>query len=122
MMYKIFFALSTILSLTAIFICYPDYSHEFPVFTDILTVFIFLPLYFIFTFSIVGQVVYIFIKNNTIKTISLFLLFCISFISSLIFFPSRLKIFVSIVCSMIGIVHFAFSITLYNSKKSYNKK
>lgn len=108
--------------LTSIFIMiklYPNYiNNEFPLFTD-LTLLLFLPAFFIFSYSIIhlfGRILssIVAISNKWILLIQAFLIFMV-FIISLNFmeFSLGIRIMISIIFIIIGSLHFIITNILY---------
>lgn len=106
-MYIFVVIISLVLSLLGVILFYPIYTgNMFPLYTDIFTLLFFLPSYFILTFSIVGQLISLFLKNSKIKVISLLCLYIICFVIArkVLPFSSAMFNIVLFLESLIGIV------------------
>ncbi|OPY56422.1 MAG: hypothetical protein A4E55_02112 [Pelotomaculum sp. PtaU1.Bin035] len=112
MKYKIWLAISLILTIAVVITFWPDYKgNMFPLFTDITTVFLFLPAYFILLVGILPYIVTKIISNIRLRLVLNTLIFVGSFLYSLNFLEYSLgvKTFISFICSGLGFLYFMLS-------------
>lgn len=122
MKYKIWLGISLILLISTLYIVitfWPNYKgNMFPLFTDITTVFLFMPAYFTLLVGILPYIVTKIISNITLQLVLITLIFVGSFLYSLSFleYSLGLKIIISIICSGFGFLYFILS-KIVNDKK-----
>lgn len=124
MKYKIWLGISLILLISTLYIVisfWPNYKgNMFPLFTDITTIFLFIPAYFILLVGILPYIVTKIIPNITLQLVLITLIFVGSFLYSLSFlqYSLGLKIIISIICSGFGFLYFILS-KFVNDKKMW---
>ncbi|TCS87124.1 hypothetical protein EDD65_11282 [Keratinibaculum paraultunense] len=117
--YPFWIILSFLISIFLMIKLYPNYiNNEFPLFTD-LTLLLFLPAFFIFSYTLIhllGSILssIVAISNKWILLIQAFLIF-IAFIISLNFmeFSLGIRIMISIIFIIISSLHFIITRILY---------
>lgn len=119
LIYPFWIILSFLISIFLMIKLYPNYiNNEFPLFTD-LTLLLFLPAFFIFSYTLIhllGSILssIVAISNKWILLIQAFLIF-IAFIISLNFmeFSLGIRIMISIIFIIISSLHFIITRILY---------
>lgn len=119
---KLWIFLTSFVSIIGIIVFWPRYvDNEFPLFTDIFMVFIFLPSFFIL-FSILSFLINrFFIRKISIKILLSVILYCLSFIASYSLFNDiwsvNVRLLLISLTSLVGLIHYliSYGLSLVNS-------
>ncbi|MDA8234371.1 MAG: hypothetical protein M0Z31_06070 [Clostridia bacterium] len=123
MKYKLGVVISFILTLWMVIQFWPNYvDNMFPLFTDMTTIFLFLPAYFILSIGIVGHTFHVLIRNKIIKKILTALVFVASLLYSLslIDFSIAVKLFVYSVSIGLGFTYLALTNVFAKNSKTFD--
>lgn len=119
---KLWIFLTSFVSIIGIIVFWPRYvDNEFPLFTDIFMVFIFLPSFFIL-FSILSFLINrFFIRKISFKILLSVILYCLSFIASYSLFNDiwsvNVRLLLISLTSLVGLIHYliSYGLSLVNS-------
>ena len=114
--YVLWTTLSAAISLFGVIKLWPVYEgNDFPLFTDLVTIGMFMPAFFVLMFGVIGSLLTSFVTSRPFKIGAVVLLFLAAFLYSLRFleFSSGVRIIVSVVTASIGYLHFILSVNFY---------
>lgn len=124
---KIWIILTSLLSIIGIIIFWPRYvDNEFPLFSDIFMVLVFLPSFFILFFSLFSFLIsQLFIRKAVITFLISAILYCISFYALYFIFKDiwsvNMRLISISLTSVVGLIHYLISYGL-SFKHSDTKK